>query len=247
MRSAPVLADAVKSAEPTVRDRLRVALGLARARGKDARGALREVEGIDPAAVPEVRSVRISALLDLKRFADADREIESWLRAAPADSLALWYAMRQGVRVDDLARIDGPARKLIAAKKRTAEAENTLAWAKFCHGRVDEDALQLAQASAKARPSAESNNTLATLFAESGRLEEARKAVLVSIDAHDNESGPGPADRYVLARIWEAYGLDDVALPRYRELSAPGEASGDRACVAAAARRRLEALGRAVQ
>jgi hypothetical protein len=52
----------------------------------------------------------------------------------------------------------------------------------------------------------------------------------------------------VLARIWEGYGLEDLALPEYRELSFSNDkASHDRECVAAAARRRLAEAGRAVQ
>jgi tetratricopeptide (TPR) repeat protein len=248
-RGIPVLADSVKGANPRLRDRLKVSLGLAQLSSKDAEGALQSIAGVDPAAVPEVRTVRISALLNLKRFAEAQRAIDEWLGLTPENPFALWYAMRQGELTDDLARIEGPARKLIATKKFVGEAANTLAWAKYCHGRLDEDAVQLAEITAKSG-SAAAVNTLATLYAETGRLEQARQAVLKSIDANDafrDDREVGFADRYALARIWEGYGLDDLAAAEYRKLSVSNEkeASGGE-CIAAAARRRLSGL-RAVQ
>jgi len=250
-RAVPILAEAVKSAAPPLRDRLRVALGLAHLSAKNQEGAWRSIEGIDPVAVAEARSVRVSALLELKRFADAERAVDDWVRRAPDDSFALWYAMRQGVAVDDLARIEPPARRLIALKKRTAEAENTIAWAKYCHGRLDEDAVQLAEATSKSPRSTAAINTLATLYAETNRLAEARDTVLISMDAHaafEDEGTVRPSDRYALARLWEGYGLDNLAAPEYRELSVSNDkASRDRECVAAAARRRLAGLGRTVQ
>jgi tetratricopeptide (TPR) repeat protein len=250
-RAIRVLTAAVKSGRPALRDRIRVALGLAQLHARNEEAALRSIEGIDPAAVPEARSVRISALLELKRFADAAVAVDEWLRLAPDDSFALWYAMRLGMATDNLERIDGAARKLVALQKYTAEAQNNLAWAKYCHGRLDEDAVQLAEASSRSGRSVGAINTLATLYAETGRLEEARETVLRSIDAHEpfhDERVLSFSDRYVLARIWEGYGLEDLALPEYRELSFSNDkASHDRECVAAAARRRLAEAGRAVQ
>src|SRR5205823_1556315 len=124
-----------------------------------------------------------------------------------------------------------------------------LAWAKYCHGRLDEDAVRIAEITSGSG-NAGAVNTLATLYAETGRLEQARKTVLKSIDANDaltDDGEVGFADRYALARIWEGYGLDDLAAAEYRRLSvSKDKESTGRECIAAAARRRLSGL-RAVQ
>lgn len=236
----------MESSDQPLRDRLKAALGFAKLGLKDAEGALQSIEGADPASAPQVKDVRIVALLRLKRFAEAERDIDEWLARAPDDPFALSYAMRHGELVDDLARIEKPARKLIASKQHlVGEAANELAWAKFCHRQFDEDAIQLAEITSKSG-SAEGLNTLATLYAETGRLDEARKTLLKSIDANDAYTDDGQigfADQYALARVWEGYGLNDLAATEYGKLSVTDDdAPPARRCIAAAARRRLAGL-----
>jgi tetratricopeptide (TPR) repeat protein len=244
-RAVPVLAESVKTANAALRDRLKVALGLAQVTSKDADVALRSIEGVDPAVVPEVRSVRILALLRLKRFPDAEHAIGEWLGRTPDDPFALSYAMQHGALLDDLDRIETPARKLIRLKKFVVQAANNLAWAKYCHGRFDDDAVQVAEITSRSG-SAAAVNTLATLYAETGRLDQARQTALKSVDANGaftDDGEIGFADRYALARIWEGYGLDDLAAAEYRKLSvSKGNDSPGGDCIAAAARRRLAGL-----
>jgi hypothetical protein len=238
-RALPVLAAALEEEQNAAdQARLRVALGRARLLAKDFEGAARMVEGAEQ---PEALSVRVSALRELHR--DAKAVIDDWLRRIPNDPLALWHAMRQASPAHDLPRIEAAARKLIALRKYSVSAQNSLAWAKFCHGKTDDDAIALARAASESGDAGRLN-TLAAVYAEAGRMEDALKALFQSVDGRA-DGAPSAADRYVLARILEGYGLSDLAAAQYRRaLAELGTVPGiDADCIAPLARGRLGSLG----
>lgn len=63
-------------------------------------------------------------------------------------------------------------------------------------------------------------HTLAALYAEVGRCEEAR-TILLQVMALSNEEEPAPADWYVLGRIAEQYGVYDAAVKAYNRVDKP--------------------------
>src|SRR6185436_4274024 len=85
-------------------------------------------------------------------------------------------------------------------------------------GQNFERALESArQASTGSEVKAAALNTLAALYAETGKNLEAREALLSSIDARNREQ-PTSADWYVLGRIAENYGVRDAAMAAYRRV-----------------------------
>jgi len=246
--AVPILASAAEATpDPAQRARLRLALARAHLSANNPQAALSVAQELDAVANPEARAVRAHALRELKRQHEAQAVIDEWLRATPDDPLALWTALLHGRAVQDLARTEAAARKLIALGKWGQNAQNALAWAKFCHGKADDDAIALARKASEAGAAAPLN-TLAALYAETGKFDEARETLFKSLDAR-GDGQPSVADRYVLGRIFEGYGLEDVAATEYRRAIAEAERGphDDAACVIRAAETRLASLLRAAR
>ena len=104
---------------------------------------------------------------------------------------------------------------------------NNLAWAAVVSGKVNQNALDDALSAVKATKQENANclHTLATLYAELGKtpeaLENLRRAVELRGERIEGE------DWYVLGRIAEDYGLDEVAAGLYRKVPARHAAAND--------------------
>ena len=120
---------------------------------------------------------------------------------------------------------------------------NEAAWLAVVRNAVDERAIQWAQQAAQKTDYSEDTylHTLATVYAEAGRPEEAHKVILQTI-----ESRPGKQtetyDWYVFGRIAEQYGLTDAAREYYRQVE-PTEGEPEATSTWSLAQRRLKALG----
>jgi len=103
--------------------------------------------------------------------------------------------------------------------KATATDYNSLAWLSLFDGPVDQDALHAAQ---QANLLTKSNNfsimhTLACLYADMGKTEDARQLLLQGMKA-DAIDTPDSAVWFAFGMIYEQYGLPDAATAAYRKV-----------------------------
>jgi tetratricopeptide (TPR) repeat protein len=132
------------------------------------------------------------------------------------------------------------SRRLVDDGTPTSGDYNNVAWLALFRGtdldRAIDDARR-ASAEGSADPAA--MNTLAALYAESGKTVEARQALLKSIDGRHTEE-PSSADWFVIGRIAEDYGLPDAAAAAYKRVDKE-EATG--LTTWELAQRRMTAMG----
>ncbi len=101
-----------------------------------------------------------------------------------------------------------------------------------------EDAEKAATLTKHERPSV--LNTVASVYAEAGRANEAHELLVKYLTMTDERAEPTPSDWYVHGRVAEAHGLLDTARRAYGRVreDKPGHSSAVHL-----ARRRLAALG----
>jgi hypothetical protein len=120
-------------------------------------------------------------------------------------------------------------------------ALNNIAWGLLFVG-DPANAVRLAEEAVSSKKQHEyaSLHTLATAYAETGRPQEARRA-LAELSRLQGGAGPGSSDHYILGRIAEHYGALDAARSAYERVDKPSFSLGESTWELA--RRRLEALG----
>jgi tetratricopeptide (TPR) repeat protein len=95
---------------------------------------------------------------------------------------------------------------------------NQLAWDALFHGKLGtqaiEDARRAVELSQRQQPAV--LHTLATIYAELGRANDAREILLEAIELKGEAR---PEDFYVLGRIAESYGETEAALADYRKVA----------------------------
>jgi tetratricopeptide (TPR) repeat protein len=115
-------------------------------------------------------------------------------------------------------------KKLQDEGKANATDYNSLAWLSLFDGPVDEDALHAAQ---QANLLTKSSNfsimhTLACLYADTGKTEDARQLMLQGMKA-DAIDTPDSAVWFAFGMIYEQYGLPDAAAAAYRKVEKQGD------------------------
>ena len=119
---------------------------------------------------------------------------------------------------------------------------NNLAWAAVVAGNVNQQALDDALSAVKRtkQENAACLHTLATVYAELGKTSEALENLRRAVEIRGERTEE--ADWYVLGRIAEQYGLDEVAAGLYRKVPAKQAAAADDVYVLA--QRRLKKVGK---
>ena len=109
-------------------------------------------------------------------------------------------------------------------------------------GNVNQQALDDALAAVKQtkQGNAACLHTLAAVYAELGKTSEALENLRRAVEVRGERSEE--ADWYVLGRIAEQYGLDEVAAGLYRKVPAKQDAAADSVYVLA--QRRLKKVGK---
>ncbi|HEX8253645.1 MAG TPA: tetratricopeptide repeat protein, partial [Thermoanaerobaculia bacterium] len=224
----PVLQAARATAAPDVQWRIDQALHsafVALERWDDALATADRLSERHPDSAAAFRGAAF-ALGKLKRNDEVRKRGLARLEKYPGD-----YAAQQILGSDALERgaYDEAARYFAGVLDRASAGPgdyNQHAWvALFAKSDLAKAIEEARHAVTKAPSSYPALNTLAALYAESGRSSEARETLLQSVEQHENDALLS-ADWYVVGRIAENHGIADAAIEAYQKVQKPERVSG---------------------
>jgi tetratricopeptide (TPR) repeat protein len=158
----------------------------------------------------------------LERPDELAKRAEARLKLLPDDDVALETLASAATMRGDLAKAQEYRRRIVEAGKATAHTYNELAWNTLFLGKVDEAAVEdaLKANTLTSYGNASYVHTLATIYAELGKGQEARQLLLKSLEL-DGTSALQSHDWYVVGRIAESYGLMEEARAAYQRAKSP--------------------------
>ena len=133
---------------------------------------------------------------------------------------------------------------LIRTGRATAGEFNNLAWLDLCEGvKISATTLEHAQQAVLMDDylNPASLHTLATVYAELGRVAEARDVLMQLLENRTTGELESP-DWYVLGRMAEEYGVAEAAQDAYKRVEPPDDGTGLATSTWSMAQRRLEGL-----
>jgi tetratricopeptide (TPR) repeat protein len=183
-------------------------------------------------------------LIRLGRPEEAERAAQRMLGRIPGNPDAIRILAQTASAREDWAGAAGYYGQLIDSGRAQSSDYNNLAWNALFAGEVTEAAIGYARQAVTLdkRESHYSLHTLATLLAETGRLTEAREAILQAIEISGKEE-PASEDWYVLGRIAEHFDLKQAAADAYRRVKPPPSPQRDPQSTYRLAEKRLGLLG----
>lgn len=185
----------------------------------------------------------MEALSRLGRNDEARALGEEHLSRKPSHLVVKSYVAQVLMRSGDREGAVKVADEIVAAPQASAGDYNNAAWFRMVAGKTDERTLGMSLKAVEGtrRRSAPGLNTLAAIYAELGRADEARALVLEGMDVSGADEPEGP-DWYVVGRLLEGFGLVDDALAAYAKAVDPEEEASAADSITALARRRADAL-----
>ncbi|MBV8201016.1 MAG: DUF3857 domain-containing protein, partial [Acidobacteria bacterium] len=186
-------------------------------------------------------ALQARALAGLQRWGELGELAERRRQAHPDDAAALRVAAQAASRRGDLDTAAALLRRVADSGRESAGDLNELAWLALVRGRPDDQAIEDAQRAAALAGyrDAAALHTLASLYAEAGKPNDAREILLESMQAAGAVE-PAPDDWYVLGRIAEEYGARDVANGYYARVKKPAHEDQVAMSCWALAQRRLK-------
>jgi len=156
------------------------------------------------------------ALRQLDRPDELAKRAEARLKLLPDDDKALETLASVATMRGELAKAQEYRRRIVEAGKATAHTYNELAWNTLFLGKVDEAAVEdaLKANTLTSYGNASYVHTLATIYAELGKGQEARQLLLKSLELQ-GASVLQAYDWYVVGRIAESNGLMEEARAAY--------------------------------
>jgi tetratricopeptide (TPR) repeat protein len=184
----------------------------------EAADRLLEVAPVDETAF----SHATFALRRLDRPDEMAKRAEARLKLIPDDEPALEALANVATMKGDLTKAQEYRRRIVEAGKATAHTYNELAWNTLFLGKVDEAAMEdaLKANTLTSYGNASYVHTLATIYAELGKGQEARLLLLKSLELQ-GASALESYDWYVVGRIAESYGLLEEARAAYAKVRSP--------------------------
>jgi tetratricopeptide (TPR) repeat protein/transglutaminase-like putative cysteine protease len=185
-----------------------------------------------------------TALNRLQRFPEAEALVEQRLKQFPNDPLALRSSMANALSQRQLPRARKALESLIAAGQAAPLDYNAIAWAELDETGATAHAIEASQKSVQgASASFGYLHTLAALYADSGRITEAREYLVKAMHEGDLTE-PNDACWLVLGWVAERLDLTPVARGLYQRVAKPesDEAATDPYSNYAVAQRRLAQL-----
>jgi tetratricopeptide (TPR) repeat protein len=206
---------------------------------RESLAAAERVEKVFPGSV-RARGMVYFALAEAERYDVVATRAKLALGAHPDDPVLLWsLAAAESAlgRAQDAYRT---GEKLLATGRADASDYNNQAWRGLFMGSVTEKDLGNALRAVQAEPTRPSFlNTLAALYAEMGRTEDARETLLKILPLQPKEE-PSSADWYVVGRLAERLGMPEDARAAYAKVTKPDKERDGTAW--ALAQKRLKAL-----
>ena len=159
------------------------------------------------------------ALIEAGRYREAKAVIAERQVRQPDVRLATEQLADVAVRQKDFPEAQRLLRKLIQGGSATARTYNNLAWLRLFSGAVNDDDLGLALRanSLSAFKDASQLHTLAALYAETGRPQEALQLLIKRLDVLGRYE-PENVDWYLIGRVQEHFGLTDMARRAYEKV-----------------------------
>jgi tetratricopeptide (TPR) repeat protein len=162
-----------------------------------------------------VAGLRMNALADLGRLPEARALVQEMLRAQPDDPTGLRLSTALSLRAGEYEEAERAFARLAELGRSELTDLNNRAWNAALRGAVDDPALEWGRQSAQEGVGRTANlHTLATLYAEKGRVKEAMQVLGQSLAA-SAEDEVRPHDWYVVGRLAEHCGLPEVARQTY--------------------------------
>lgn len=197
-------------------------------------------------AEPDVEdwtALSIEALSRLSRYDEARRLGEEHLQRKPSHVTVKGFLAQAVLRQGDFEKALALSEEIVAAPQATALDYNNAAWFRMVAGRADERTLGLALKAVEGtrRRNLPALNTLAAVYAELARADEARALVLEGMEISQADDPTAP-DWYVVGRLLEGFGLVEDALAAYAEAVDPSEDPLAADGITSLARRRAAAL-----
>ncbi len=167
-----------------------------------------------------------NALTVLGRTGEAEAIAKARLAKQPKDEHAMRAMIQISAKKGDFDAAEKWARRVVDEITPAPNDYNEAAWIALFRGAELDRAIDDARRATAddAHPSAAAFNTLAALYAESGKTVEARQALMKGIDRRHAEE-PAADDWFVLGRIAETYGVRDAAIAAYKRVK-KGDDSG---------------------
>jgi len=168
----------------------------------------------------------VIALTLVDKNAEAEAIAKERLARLPKDADAMSAMAQIYAKKGDYATAITWARRLVDEITPTSKSYNEAAWlGLFLDQGLDRAIEDARRATAdEATVSYGGLNTLAALYAQSGKNVEARQALLKAMDKRGQDD-PGSDDWFVLGRLAENYGVRDAALAAYKRVE-KGEMTG---------------------
>lgn len=186
-----------------------------------------------------------SALAFNEEYEEMEELIDSRLKSNQRDLAAWQIKVQVAVQQSDLAGARAAAKELGDRRELGPAELNNLAWVALSAESVDALAIEQIEQAKKLlqrTPNADLLNTAAALYAEQGRVAEARRDLLFSMQL-SGLTVPDSNSWYVFGRIAEQLGELEAARELYSLVVAPDRKSELPTSPYAFARRRLGALG----
>jgi transglutaminase-like putative cysteine protease/Flp pilus assembly protein TadD len=186
---------------------------------------------------------KMQTLARLGRYDEAIATADERLKLLDGDTDALRMKLYTEEWRGNFAAARGWAHKLVDQGKEDAEVFNMIAWHALFIGKVqDADVAAAIKATQISNNNPNILHTLACVYAETGKINEARDLLIRSMDGLNLEE-PNDDYWYAFGRIAEQYGERDIAIADYRKLEKPKYILAVPASTYTLAQRRLKALG----
>lgn len=162
--------------------------------------------------------VSISALGNLKRYAEAEALLAERLRKNANDEEALRAGINLALIKASHAEMLANGKKLIEIGEADVNDYNNLAWGVFAEKGAVDEALQFALKGASTQKLHFGLlHTLAAIYAGAGKMSEAREYLVQAMETAKLEQ-PNSECNFVLGEIAEGLGMKDAALALYAKL-----------------------------
>jgi tetratricopeptide (TPR) repeat protein len=213
-RVIPILLKGRESADSRIRFLIDLALAKAYFSAKNYAAVLElgKQFGKDYPLSETLFLMRSNALLSLNRREDAATLAKERLGMLANDRTAILMLASDAEKAGNLEQAETWYRQLTTTGKSGAGDRNNLAWLGLFRKPIPAESLPLAEQAVTMTKGKSSNylHTLSTLYADSGRNEEARETLLKMVEL-DGGKAVSPAHWYVLGSIAHNYGEMDAA------------------------------------